>query len=270
MRKSFVGSLKMLGLGLAGFYACLVLFNIAVWLPVHFAEKPWPYFALGNILVYFPGFFRGIQSQSGSLLSQLWEVLLAPVLVMVSGAFASFKLRHRLRFLALDFILLSSFSLMSFVVGLLANDIGRWFDTSDIESPSRFVLRFSLSVLLGLLTAVANFLPFYSLYQDSADSWARRLLSYLCTIVLPSAIVSLATAGTPHIIVGMGRTEQTLHWANTWSPSHPRPDLTFEGWILIFLPVISVCTIATLSAIFTPVLLNWPGSSAAKAPLQNK
>jgi hypothetical protein len=112
----------MLGLGFAGFYACLILYNIAVWLPVHFSEKPWPCFVLENILVYFPGFFRGIWSQSNSIIPQLWEILLGPILVMAAGVFASCNLKRRLRFLGLDFVLPLSFSLMSFLVGLLAND----------------------------------------------------------------------------------------------------------------------------------------------------
>ncbi len=257
MRRSLVGSLRMLGLGFAGFYACLVLYNITVWLPSHFDEKPWPYFALENVLVYFPDFDRGVWSHGDSFIPQIWEVLIGPILVMSVGAFVSLKSRHGLRFLGLDFILLSSFSLMSFLVGLLADDIGRWFDPSVIESPSRFLLRISLSAIVGLLIAVANFLPFYFVCRDSTDPWAGRLLRYICTTVLPSAIVSIVTAGTPYVIVRMGNTErQTLQWGVTWNPFHPRWDLTFEGWRLIYLPVISVATIATLSAIFAPVLLN--------------
>ncbi len=271
MRRSLVGSLKMLGRGVAGFYACLILYNIAVWLPAHFDEKPWPYFALENILVYFPGFFRGVQSQRDSFIPELWEVLIGPVLVMSAGAFTSLRLKHGLRFLGLDLVLLSGFSLMSFLVGLLANDIGRWFDPSIIESPSRLPLRISLSALVGLLIAVASFLPFYFVYQDSADPWSRCLLSYICTIVLPSSLVSLVTAGTPCVISGMGRTEcRTLQWGATWSPFHPRSELTFEGWKLIFLPVISVATIATLLAILAPALSNRYRAIGDKAPSSNE
>ncbi len=271
MRRSLVGPLKMLVLGSAGFYACLIVYNIVVWLPTHYDEKPWPYFALENILFYFPGFFRGVQSQRDSFIPQLWEVLIGPLLVMSAGAFASLRLKQGLRFLGLDFVLLSSFSLMSFLVGLLANDIGRWFDPSVIESQSRILLRISLSATVGLLIALANSLPFYFVFKDSGDPWARCVLSYVCTILLPSAIVSLVTAGTPYVIVGMGRTEgQTLQWGVTWSPFHPRSELTVEGWELIFLPVISVATIATLSAVFAPALLNWNRTIGDEPPSSNE
>ncbi len=132
------------------------------------------------------------------------------------------------------------------------------------------MLRVSLLAIVGLLIAVANSLPFYLLYQDSADSWARRLLGFLCTIVLPSAIASLVTAGTPYVIVGMGRTELALQWAITWSPFRLRSDLTFEGWKLVFLPVISVGMVATLSAIIAPVLLNWVRSIGANVASPKK
>lgn len=107
---------------------------------------------------------------------------------MAIGAIAAIRLKHRLRILGPDLILLCSFSLMSLLVGLLANDIGRWFDPSIIESASRLVMRISLSV--------------------------TRLTDYLCTFFLPSAIISLVTAGTPFMIDGMA-------WAATWSPFHP-------------------------------------------------
>jgi len=83
-----------------------------------------------------------------------------------------------------------------------------------------------------------------------------RLAGYFCTFLLPSAIVSFLTAGSPELFIGRsGFVERHNHhlWA-LFDKSIPKWDWRFEGWEAIFLPVISIGVIATILAIIAPPL----------------
>ncbi len=246
MMRSIVRTLKTLMPGIAALYACLIFYNIVVWLPVHYAADPWRYYVIESVLFYFPGFFRGLMKGEGPLLPLVWEAILGPVLVMVAGVFAALKVKGRLRVIGPDLILLSSFSLTSLLVGLVVNDLGRWFDPSSNASFGLPATRVSLVGVVGSAIIVVNSWSFYRLYRNGEGSWMSRLAAFFLMFFLPSAIVTLSAE---------------LQLANIWSlflPRSPRWDwMTFEGWQLIFLPVISIGALATLSGIIAPRILNW-------------
>jgi hypothetical protein len=247
---SILKSLKTLLLGIAAFCFCLVLYNTAVWLPVHLDTRFWPDYLVENVFFYFPAFFRGLRSESDRLISQVWEVFVAPALIVMAGALAVPRLKGRFKIVVPDLILLSSFSLMSFLVGLVANDLSHWFGDPTEQSRGLNALRISLSVFVALWIVIPTFLAFYRLHQGLDGSWPRGLISFVCRFFIPSAIVTLFAV---------------LQVANIWSPFHRSPPrwewMTFDGWQLIFLPVISIGMLATLSAIFAPRLLSWSHSS---------
>ncbi len=225
------------------FYGCLILYNMMIWLPVHFERWSWPDYALPDIFFYFPGFFAGLRRWGDRLIPQVWEVFAAPTLIVVTGAFTFRKLQRRPRIFVTYFILLASMSLMSFLVGLIVNDLGHWFGDSASRSWILLALRVLSSILVALLIALPNSLAFYRLFTDLHGSWSDHLVSFACRFLIPSAIVTWSAV---------------LQLANIWSPFHKSPPrwewMTFEGWQLIFLPVISICLLATFSAIFWPRL----------------
>jgi len=164
--------IKMFGMGIAGLYFCLILYNLTVWLPGHFREDVWHYYSAESVVFYFPPFFMGLGGLGVRIVSQqVWEVFAAPVLVLLTGVVCFLRLKGRLRFFGLYLVLLSSFCLMSFFIGLL---LGR--------SPDHFYgLRILLLCVVGFVIAAANFLCFYRRYCDPAELWMTRLAGYpLC------------------------------------------------------------------------------------------
>jgi hypothetical protein len=232
---------KIFWMGIARLYFCLILYNVTVWLPIHFRDDVWHYYSVESIVFYFPPFFMGLQGLGVRIVPlQVWEVFAAPALVGLTGVFCFFKLNGRFRIFGLYLILLSSFCLMSFIIGLLLGGL-----------PDLYGLRISLLFLVGFLIAVVNLLCFYHLSCDPTELWMTRLAGYFYGFFLPSAIVSFLMAGSPALLVGRsGLIErQNHHLWTLFDKSMSGWNWRFEGWEAIFLPVISIGAIATIIAI---------------------
>ena len=220
---------ETIGIGIARFYACIILFNLMMWLPFYliisyrfgipliavYEEK---YYYIFDILLNFASFLRGIDGlYSPASLPDLWQVLVVPGLLMIAGVLAIRK--HRFQIEGASLLLLSSCCLASLIGGLMF----------------RGFLNLSRSFLLiGLILLVpaTAFWAFRRLFISSTGSWVVRLASFASTFLVPSAIVTFFT------VMQLSKREGPL-----WDSDL----ILFEGWLWIYWPVVSVAALGVLS-----------------------
>jgi hypothetical protein len=207
---------KTLGIGIARFYACVVFFNLAMWLPGYFQMRlvlPIKYqMEFFLVDVFLDGrYFRGIDGLPTSS-PRLLEFLLGPLLLTMASVIALQKSRFQIA--ARYLILLFSFWMSSLVIGLLIRDYP-------------FILRTGALIALLILIPAFTFGAFYHLFTKANCSWNSKLTQFAATFLFPSASITLMTVIYPFVRRG---------WDST----------VLEIWFWIYWPVMVIASIAAL------------------------
>lgn len=213
---------RTLVVGVARFYACLILFNVMVWLPVHipiYVQMQTTYGLFEQIFLRPTILYRAtIGLDLPISFSALWEALLAPVLLMIVGILALRK--RRMQILGAYFVLLSNFCLASLVIGLILKGL---------------FLVFQICLLLSLLLLIATstFWAFHYLFTRTGSTWIAGMAGFASNYLLPSAIVTLFTAMNLSLFL-------SPQWRWYW--------VVFELWGWTYVPIISIAAIAAFYA----------------------
>jgi hypothetical protein len=206
---------KALGIGIARFYACIILFNLTMWLTAYLRVK-FMFHAIyemkdqfvADIFLNFAIIGRGTSGLPTSF-SGLLEAFLGPMLLMAAGVLALWKSRFQI--IGANLILLSNFCLASLIIGLLLHELPLVFHIC------------SLLFLLLLITS-STFWAFHRLFKGESGTWIDHLAAFASTFLFPSAIVSFFMVVYP-------------------------PDselIKLEVWLWIYWPIIAIAGTAVL------------------------
>ncbi len=243
MMRSIVGALKSFALAIAETYISIVFYNVVVWVPPQLLAGPAtgvnypPYYILQVAVFQFPGIFRGMLDDSGPASAfKFWEAFAGPVVILAAAALAARSRKGWLRFPWVYLSLTASLCLMSLMIRLSVLERSGIINFLGLPG-SVMGSRMFQSVVIGFIIVAVNYLIFRRLFRDTAHTWIARLGYFAGNVLLPAALVTLFMA------LGIAHSWGPFRRAGwVWDPMY------FEGWLLVFLPIVMVGALATLLA----------------------